>query len=228
MKIGGLQRLSLIDYPDKVSAVVFLAGCNFRCSFCYNKDLVEGKNLQKIKEEDFFKFLEGRKGLIDGVCITGGEPTLDKELIEFISKIKKRGFLVKLDTNGNNPEVLKELVDKIDFIAMDVKASFNKYEEIVNAKVEIEKLKKSIEIISNSGIDYEFRMTVVPELHSEEDIISVARMLKGKKKLVLQNFKSDVPLMDKKLEGSRSFSEEELNEIKKKCSVFTKTEIRNT
>jgi pyruvate formate lyase activating enzyme len=201
MLLGGLQKTTLIDYPGKIACTVFTVGCNFRCPFCHNRDLVSlkgfrKKRLKEDKDGEIFDFLKKRVGLLDGVCITGGEPVLQKDLEGFIKKIKKLGFLVKLDTNGSRPEVIKRLLRKrlIDFIAMDVKTTFEDYPKVVGIKNDELRIKNSIKIILNSGIDYELRTTVVPGLHDEKILVKMARQLKdlvGKKKInwVWQNFR---------------------------------------
>ena len=192
MKIGGLQKLTLIDYPGKIAATVFLIGCNFRCPYCHNEELVDPKQIEdqpKIKESDFFKFLDERKDFLDGVCITGGEPTISSDLPKFIQSIKKRGFLVKLDTNGSNSEMLEKLIKEnlVDFIAMDIKTSILKYNK-VKAKNKISQVQKSINIIKDSGKDHEFRTTVVPGIVDKKDIKEMGEWLKGAKKIVLRQF----------------------------------------
>ena len=202
MKIGGLQKMTLIDYPGKVACTVFTVGCNFRCPFCYNSELVfPEKNTPTTSEEEFFNFLNKRKGLLDGVCVTGGEPTIHQDLLEFIQKIKDLKFLVKLDTNGTNPETLKQLLNKnlLDYIAMDIKSSVNGYKKAVGTEVDMENIKKSIKLIMNSGIEYEFRTTVVPGIHSKEDILEIAKEIKGAKKYYLQQFRPDAKMIDQKL-----------------------------
>lgn len=234
MLIGGLEKLTLIDYPGKIAAIVFTQGCNLRCHFCYNPMLVaphtsEGSAKQKnhlITEDDFFAFLKSRINKLDGVVISGGEPTLQADLEKFILKIKNLGFLVKLDTNGANPEILESLIKQklIDYIAMDVKAPPDKYLEIVNADprglrrgqasgVCLPKIKKSIKIIMNSGLPYEFRTTVVPGLIFKKDIAKMGKMIKGASKWYLQNFKSDTDLINKTLEKEKSYSEIEMREM---------------
>ena len=205
LKIGGLQKLTLIDYPKKVACTVFLIGCNFRCPFCYNGELVLPEKIKKqpvISEKVFFEFLTNRIGLLDGVCITGGEPTINADLPQFIKKIKKMGFLVKLDTNGTNPQMVKKLVKGklIDYIAMDVKSAFSnrggdeggvsKYEEAAGVKVDLKKIRESIDVIKNSGTDYEFRTTIVPGIHLKGDIVELAREIATVKRYYLQEFKS--------------------------------------
>lgn len=197
MLIKGLVKTTLIDYPGKVACTVFLARCNFRCPYCQNPDLVAGYDgLPTITKEEVFERLKSRKKWLDGVCISGGEPTLNEELPEFLRKIKSVGFLIKLDTNGTNPEMLKKLLDEklVDYIAMDIKAPLERYEEVVKTKVDLEKIKKSVEIICKSGVDYEFRTTVVPGLLSGEDIEKICLWLRGSKRYYLQQFRPDVTL----------------------------------
>lgn len=190
MRIIGIEKSSFIDYPGKISTVYFTAGCNFRCPYCHNAHIVEGLG-KEIKEEEILEFINKRKKFIDAVCISGGEPTLQNDLYDFIKKIKKMGFHVKLDTNGSNPGILKKLIDEslIDYVAMDIKAPLEDYERVVNVKVAIQDIIKSIEIIRTGGIDYEFRTTVCRELLSEEDIIALAESIKGSKRYIMQNFR---------------------------------------
>ncbi len=191
MKINGLEKLSMVDFEGHLCATVFTAGCNFRCPFCHNADLVECKNLSEISEEEFFSFLSKRKGLLDAVCISGGEPTLQNDLTLFIKKIKALGFLVKLDTNGSNPILLKELIDNklIDYVAMDIKNSQEKY--ILTAGkgfYALEDIKKSVEILKQNKIDYEFRTTLIKNHHETKDIENIAKWLNGADKMFLQCF----------------------------------------
>ncbi|OGZ35550.1 MAG: anaerobic ribonucleoside-triphosphate reductase activating protein [Candidatus Portnoybacteria bacterium RIFCSPHIGHO2_01_FULL_39_19] len=227
MHIGGLQKLTLVDYPGKVAATVFLIGCNFKCPFCQNPELVNLEEIKKqpqISEKEFFEFLDSKKDLIDGICITGGEPTIHPDLIDFIQNIKEKGFLIKLDTNGSMPEVLSKLVNEhlLDFIAMDIKTSASKYEKIYPvksrnagaAKQLFNRVKKSVEIIKNSGIDYEFRTTTVPGLVKKEDIEEIGKWLKGVKKFALQQFQNK-KVLDKKFEKIQPYSEEILKNFQK-------------
>jgi pyruvate formate lyase activating enzyme len=190
MKIGGLQKVTLIDYPGKVACTVFLSGCNFRCPFCYSPELVLPEKIKKhpsIKERDFFDFLSEKKGLLDGCVICGGEPTIyGEELIDFCKKIKEMGFSIKLDTNGSNPDVLTKAIPLIDYIAMDIKSPLDqRYKEfsIIDC---LDKIKESIEIIKKSGIDYEFRTTITN--HSVDDILEIAEYLSPAKRYYLQRF----------------------------------------
>ncbi len=193
MIIKGLQKLTLLDYPGKCACTVFTFGCNLRCPFCHNSSLVikrEGDD-GVISEDEFFKFLDGRKGLIDGVAITGGEPLLQPDIRDFIIKIKKKGFSVKLDTNGTSPEKLKELIDEnlLDYVAMDIKNSFKKYPETVGIPdFDVTPVKKSIEILLDGKVDYEFRTTVCKELFSIDDFDEIASVIKGAKSYFLQAY----------------------------------------
>ncbi|PKL72145.1 anaerobic ribonucleoside-triphosphate reductase activating protein [Candidatus Kuenenbacteria bacterium HGW-Kuenenbacteria-1] len=224
MLIGGLQKVSLIDYPDKICAIIFTKGCNFKCGFCHNSGLVLfDKQQSTIKEEKIFEFLEKRKKRLDGICITGGEPTLQKDLPEFLNKIKKMGFLIKLDTNGTNPEMLKKIIKKklVDYIAMDIKAPFSKYENITGAKVDLNKTKQSIKIIMNFS-DYEFRTTIVPNLIKEEDIVFIAKQIQGAKKYFLQQFVFKEKMIDEKYKKIKPYSKEILEKMCNKAKKYIK------
>jgi pyruvate formate lyase activating enzyme len=190
MKISGLQKLTLLDYPGKMACTVFTYGCNFRCGFCHNALLVTESNNDNISEDEFFSFLKKRQGILDGVCISGGEPTLQSELKDFIIKVKSLGYSVKLDTNGSNPRLLKNLIEEnlLDYVAMDVKNSLEKYSQTCGCEVNIENIKESVSIIMKSGIDHEFRTTTVREYHSTEDFESIAQWLNGDSKYFLQHF----------------------------------------
>lgn len=227
MKIGGLQKLTLIDYPGKIAATVFLMGCNFRCAFCYNSDIVLPEKIKKqniIPQKDFFNFLKKRRDLLDAVCIGGGEPTIDKDLPSFIKKIKKMGFLVKLDTNGTNPKMLRYLIDKklVDYVAMDIKAPKEKYDLICQKKVNIKNIEKSIKILKEGKVDYEFRTTIVPTLHTKEDILQILKWIRPSKKYYLQNF-SPKTTINLKLESVKPYSQDYLLEIQKLIAPFFET-----
>jgi len=215
MIIKGFQKLSLIEYPEKISAIVFLGNCNFRCHFCYNTDLVKNYDkLPDIPEKKILDFLSTRKGLVDGLAITGGEPTLHKDLPVFIKKVKDLGFLVMLETNGSNPKMLKELIDKklVDYIAMDIKAPLEKYDEVAGVKVNKKKIQESIEIIRNSGVDYEFRTTVIPKHFKKEDALAIGKWLKGSKRFYIQQFRSDKTL-DESYKKMEAYSPEKMKEL---------------
>lgn len=203
--IKGFLESSFIDYPSKLASVIFTAGCNFYCHYCHNPELVNPE-LPFFTEEEVLEKIKNKKDWIDGVAITGGEPTMHKNLPEFIKKIKERGLLVKLDTNGSNPEMIKQLIDEklIDYIAMDIKAPLDKYEKITQIKVDTKKIKKSIELIRTSGIKYEFRTTVLPDLISEKDLIKIGQMLDGSELFVIQSFRNTVTL-DEEYMNKESF-----------------------
>ena len=190
MDFVGIDKFSLLDYDENVSVVIFAPTCNYRCPFCHNGDSVLGSNFS-IPFEDILSFLKSRVGLIDAVVVSGGEPTLMDDLEEKIEKIKELGFKIKLDTNGTNPNVLSKLLGKnlINYIAMDIKNSENRYAETVGVTNPLmDKIKQSISLIMNSGIDYEFRTTLVAEYHTKESIEEMGRLIKGAKKLFLQKF----------------------------------------
>lgn len=191
MLIGGLNKTTLLDYPGHVAATIFTGGCNFRCPFCHNAGLVLTPSSAEIySEEDVFSFLKKRKNILQGVCITGGEPTLSADLPAFIEKIKETGYKVKLDTNGYRPEVLQNLLTEglLDYVAMDIKNSPKKYVYTAGVELDFGKIRESIELLKTSGIDYEFRTTVVKELHNTDDFLQIAKWIKGCSKYFLQQF----------------------------------------
>jgi pyruvate formate lyase activating enzyme len=217
MKIGGLQKVSLIDYPGKISAIVFTQGCNFRCPYCHNPELVEQKLYQPcLSEKDILEFFSMRQGKLDAVTITGGEPTLQKGLIPFIQKIRKMGFAIKLDSNGSHPDVLARLIqDKLlDFIALDVKAPAEKYESVVKSPVAIDVIRESIQIVLKAKIPHEFRTTVVASLLTTKDILAIVREIAGAKRYALQKFQS-ARTLNKKYIDEKTYSDEEFLKIKK-------------
>lgn len=221
MLIGGIHTLTLLDFPGKVACLVFTAGCNMRCGYCHNAEFVLPEEIKKLQNdfippEKIYSFLETRKGLLDGVAITGGEPTIHADLPDFIRKIKEMGFLVKLDTNGTNPEMLEALFAEklLDYVAMDVKASQGKYDTMTGVNNNLEKIKKSRDLIMNSGVDYEFRTTVVKGCHDEAEIDQIAQFCKGTPQYTLQNFRS-VKVLDPAFKTKHGFSDEELETLKK-------------
>ena len=227
MKIGGFQKTSLLDYPDQISAIVWTVGCNFKCPFCYNKNLVDG-NVELIPEEEVLSFLKKRKGMLEALSVSGGEPFLQKDIADFTANVKKLGYLVKIDTNGMYPEKIKELIDNklVDYIAMDVKAPKDKYNTLAGVKVDISNIEKSIDIIKKSAPDYEFKTTFVPDLLKKEDIIKIAKWLEGSKTYFLQQFKVNTPLISPVLEKRTPYPKEYIvetfEEIKpyfKKCET---------
>jgi pyruvate formate lyase activating enzyme len=260
MLIGGLQKFSLLDYPGKLSAIVFTQGCNFRCQFCYNPMLVwssfaplSGATADKpaqiknraglsasgfaveeqdsklkyakefgrqkvhpmINQDDFFVFLDSRAGKLDAVVITGGEPCLQKDLAEFMEKIRSFGYLIKLDTNGSYPEVLAGLIKEglIDYLAMDLKAPENKYGQVAGDEGDFNNIRKSVKIIKDSGLPYEFRTTIVPDLLDRDDIGLMGEIIRDADKWYLQNFKSQIELVNQKLIGKVPYNARQMGEM---------------
>ena len=228
MEIKGFIDVSFVDWDGKLSSVIFLPSCNFRCPFCHNANLVlHPEKLETIPFEYVKDQLKKQMGWIDGVCVTGGEPTLHKSLPELCSRLKKMGFLVKVDTNGTNPTMLKELIDRglVDYIAMDIKAPLTgkKYSKAtdINAEKMLGKVKESIKLLLGSNMDYEFRTTVVPTLHDEEDIKQICLSLRGCRKYVLQRF--DVSLGKTTINPdfmSKTLTEEEMQKFLTKAQKF--------
>ena len=221
MKIGGFQKVSLIDYPGKISAVVFTQGCNFRCPFCHNPELVDPERFaNRIPEPEILAFLEKRKGRLDAVVITGGEPTLQSELIPFTIHLKAMGYLIKLDTNGALPDVLEDMLGRglIDYLAMDIKAPLERYGEITKTKTDVERIRRSISLIMGSGVDYEFRTTAVRSLLGLQELEAIGRLIPGAKRFVLQKF---VPTktLDRNYLGESSYSDGELKTVVEKLAA---------
>lgn len=196
MLISGTQKLTILDYPEKTACIVFTPGCNFRCGYCHNPEFVLPEELDKIRssfipEDIFFSFLEKRRGLLDAVVISGGEPTLMPDLLEFMKKIKERGFAVKLDTNGNRPEVLEQAIDQglVDYVAMDVKTSLSEYPALVGNLVNPEYIKKSVDLLKQGVVHYEFRTTLIQEIHSWNIFQDMTNLLSGARLLYLQTFR---------------------------------------
>jgi len=248
--LKGLQKTTLIDYPGKVACVVFMAGCNFRCPYCHNPELVEGSwpverreangTLEAggagkpsipevvpevLEESAFFDFLDKRKKWLDAVVICGGEPTIQNSLYRFAERIKQQGFLVKLDTNGTNPEMLKQLIDSrlIDFIAMDIKAPEHRYSDAAAVPAATGNISKSIALIKEAGtkgvVDYEFRTTVVPGITEDGDVEAIAKWLSGAKKYVIQQFKNST-VLDPSLRQRKPFSPDQLNEFREAAQRY--------
>ena len=216
MKISGFDKLTLLNYPDKVACTIFTSGCNLRCPFCHNSGLVTN-NYNEISFDSIYEYLKKRIGILDGVCITGGEPLIHADIKDYIKKIKDLGYLVKIDTNGCNPKLLKELIDLklVDYIAMDIKNIYSKYDITSGVKVNIDNIKESISIIENSGIDYEFRTTIVKEFHSTQDIKEILSYISSNSNYYIQNFKNSNDVFNRNLS---SFSEKELVEMKNKIN----------
>ena len=199
MKIGGFQKMTMLDFPGKIACTIFTYGCNLRCPFCHNSSLVI-EEAELISVDEILTYLERRKRLLDGVCITGGEPLLQPDIFELMEKIKKIGLLVKLDTNGAYPEKLKEALERglVDYIAMDIKNSKEKYPLTTGIDaLDISPFEKSVEIIMNSGVDYEFRTTIVKEFHTVEDMKKIGEWIRGAKRYFLQGFVDSGALIGK-------------------------------
>lgn len=220
--IKGLQRVSIIDFPRRICAVVFTGGCNFRCPYCHNPELVVGwEKLPEIVENEVFTFLEKRRGLLDGLCITGGEPTMYEMIPDFIKKVKLMGFSVKLDTNGTNPGMIEELIDDslLDYIAMDVKTIPQKYNIASGVRANLEDIERTVRLIMHSKIEYEFRTTVFPDFLAKEDGKILGEWLKGAKRFTLQRPRKLKMLLDV-FKNRPTYAERELNNIKDTLSRY--------
>lgn len=232
MKIAGFQKITLIDYPSKISCIIFLWGCNFRCGFCYNPGLVIKEEREEFTKEEILKFLERKKGKLEAVCITGGEPLMSLEE-DFLKKIKELGYKIKIDTNGSFPEKLKNLTEKklVDYIAMDIKAGRENYSKVAGTKVNIEKIEESINLISKFS-EYEFRTTIIPKFHDEKEIEKIGEWINGlcggkPKKHFLQGFKNKENFIDKTFKEEKETTEEFLKKLKKiDEKYFENVEIR--
>jgi pyruvate formate lyase activating enzyme len=227
MLISGFEKNTLLDYPGKISSIVFTYGCNLKCRYCHNPELVIEAIKQEsvISEEQVLSYLKKRKGLIDALVITGGEPTLQKDLISFIRKVKDLGYLVKLDTNGSFSSIVEEILDLdiIDYWAMDIKYPSEYYEEY---EIEFEPIKRSAELIMKKAKDYEFRTTYVKGIHTIDDAQGIGEIIKGAKRYYIQNFRKGKTI-DPTLDNSNSFTEDELDQIKNIVSKYVKqVEIR--
>jgi len=231
MYFGGLQKTTLVDYPGKVAATVFTIGCNFRCPYCHNPELVLpelSKKQPKITEKEVLNFLKERRKLLEGLCITGGEPTIQSDLIDFIKKVKDLGFLIKLDTNGSCPDVLNSLIEQklIDYVAMDIKVPKEKYHLFTQGIDFIKQIEKSIQILKNNQIDYEFRTTLIPEVLEERDILAIVEWIKPTPRYFLQRFKND-KVLDKKFKNIQAWSEQRTRALFKKIKpYFSECNIR--
>ncbi len=226
MLISGFSKLTLLDFPGVMACEIFTQGCNIRCPFCQNSSLIDNNGNFNYTEEEVMDYLERRKKILDGIVITGGEPTVQKDLVRFITDVKKLGYKVKLDTNGFRPTILKELIDKklVDYVAMDIKNSFEKYNVTCGMKnLVIDNVKKSIEILKNSNIKYEFRTTIIKEFHTKQDILKILDVI-GDSKYYLQNFEVSSDVIDKSLHG---FSNYELIEMESLLNLkYHNVEVR--
>jgi len=222
MKIGGIEKTTLIDYPGKVACMIYTIGCNFHCPYCHNPELVD-ETATEIDIEEIFKLLKERKNLLDGVVITGGEPTLHDDLLDVMARIKKLGYLIKLDSNGTRPEMLKEAVKRglVDYIAMDIKAPLESYSQQVARPVDIDAIKESIKFIMNCGVDYEFRTTIVKSLLSEDDVEKIVKSIKGAKKYYLQKF-IPTKILNPQLKKKMSYTNEEFEALRARVAPLVK------
>lgn len=215
MIVAGLQKFSLIDYPGKICAILFTRGCNFLCPYCHNPELViKEKYAPEIPMSKIYEFIESRRGKLDAISITGGEPTQHADLIDMLEKIKNMGFLIKLDTNGSRPEILEKIMARnlVDYFAMDIKAPLEDYPKIAGRAIAAEKIKKSIELIINHATEYEFRTTIVKSLISKDDLRKIAKEIKGAKNYFLQKF-IPTKLNDPLLMKETSYTDMELNKL---------------
>lgn len=204
LKIAGLQKLTLLDFPGKTACTVFTHGCNLRCPFCHNSALVTGESEEAVTEEEFFSFLRKRQGILDGVAVTGGEPLLQPDIEEFLTKVKALGYSVKLDTNGFFPDRLRTLIEKklVDYVAMDIKNGLNKYAVTCGRKeLDISPVLDSIELLQSGAVPHEFRTTAVNGFHTPEDFESIGRLIEGTENYFIQNFVDSGALIKEGLTG---------------------------
>lgn len=228
MLISGIQKLTLLDYPGKTACTVFCYGCNFLCPFCHNALLVTEKAESFIDEEEIFSFLKKRQGILDGVCVTGGEPTLQRDLKDFLRRIKEMGFAVKLDTNGYRPELLREIIDEglCDYVAMDIKNTPEKYALTVGKTIDTGKILDSISLLKEGKVPCEFRTTVVKDFHTEADIKEIAELLKGSVPFFLQQFKDSGNLIR---DGLSAYTKEEMLSLTEAAEkILPETKLRES
>ena len=226
MIIDGFEKLTLLDYPGHLACMIFTRGCNFKCPYCQNSSLIRYKKEPgKFSEDEIIEFLKQRQGKLEGIVISGGEPTIQKGLKDFIKKVKKLNFKVKLDTNGSNPQVIKELLEEnlVDYIAMDIKNDLDNYEMVTDSKVNKNAIKKSIKLISDSKIDYEFRTTIMKECHKLDNLKKILELIKNKK-YYIQNFRVSDDVIDKSLS---SFTDDELKLIKEELCKYPNVILRD-
>ena len=238
MKIHGLNKLTLLDYPGHMACLIFTGACNYRCPFCHNASLVLNPNSQPaISEEEIFAFLQSRKGILEGVCISGGEPTLQADLPEFIRKIRTMGFHVKLDTNGSRPGILKALLEEglLDYVSLDIKNAPKKYLSTIGIPESVsgfnnlitDSVRQSAELLMQSSIPYEFRTTVVKELHSEEDLLSIGKWLNGANAYYLQSFRDSETLVGASLGQFHAYEPEQMRAFRDMLKPYFETvEVR--
>ncbi|MEN8252339.1 MAG: anaerobic ribonucleoside-triphosphate reductase activating protein [Patescibacteria group bacterium] len=229
MLISGVQKFTMIDFPDKIAAIIFTPGCNMRCKFCHNKEFVLPKEIKELRpsfipEKAVLNFLKSRKGKLDGLVISGGEPTVQPNLKNFIKKVRAMDFSVKLDTNGNLPDVMKELVDEklIDYVAMDIKTTLDDYENLVGNLADPKKVEESMKFLMKNKIPYEFRTTVIEGIHTDKKIKEMAKMLENAERLYLQKFRPETTL-DPKFETKKPLSDRKILEY---IDIFKKAGIK--
>jgi pyruvate formate lyase activating enzyme len=221
MVFGGIEKFTLIDYPGKIACMVYTIGCNFRCPYCHNPELVDETTDVHISERELYDFLETRKGMLDGVVITGGEPTIHDDLPRVMREIKDRGFLVKLDSNGTHPAMLRDAIRDgiVDFIAMDIKSPLSAYGATIARPVDTDAIRESIDLIMHSPVDYEFRTTVVKGLLSPENIEQIGREIRGAKTYVLQKF-IPTKILNPQFKKKVSYSDEEFKQFQKILTAY--------
>lgn len=229
MVLSAIQKYTLIDFPGKIACIAFTPGCNFRCGYCHNAEFVVPEKIKKIKssfvsEDTFFNFLETRKGMLEGVVISGGEPTLMHGLLAFVIKIKQMGFSVKIDTNGNRPEVIKKLIDElvIDYVALDVKTSFDRYEELCKGLADGNRVKETFYLLQSSGVEHEVRTTLIKEVHTEKVLAEMSKDIRRAHIWFLQRFRSQKTL-DPKFISFQPFSSEEMKLLARKFTTSIRT-----
>lgn len=226
MDIGGLQKTTLLDYPGKVACTVFLSGCNLRCPFCHNASLVERPVPPQMSEAEFFAFLRRRRGILDGVCVTGGEPTLRPDLPEFLAKIRELGFLVKLDTNGTNPALLRQLMGEglVDYLAMDIKGAPSRYREICGGRDVLEPVRESAALLLRGCIPYEFRTTCVHPFHDPDSMAEIGAWIAGAQQYYLQGFVDSGDLIGT---GMTALTREEMDALRRAVLTYVpNTQLR--
>ena len=220
MQFNGFQKTSLIEWPGKIVSIVWVAGCNFRCPFCYNRDLVlKNTDLKIFEESKILEYLEENKNLIDGLMITGGEPTLQPELADFLAKVHQLELKVGIESNATHPEIIENLLKNklVDYLAVDIKAPLekDKYKKLTGVEIDVEKIKKSIKLIKDSDIEYEFRTTIIPNLLNKKDILEISQTLKGAQRYVIQQFIPQETMINHDLVEIKPYSKEELLAIER-------------
>lgn len=232
MIIGGLQKTSTVDWPKNICSVVFIAGCNFRCPFCHNPELVLPEEIEKteaVSENELLTALVERKRFIDGVCITGGEPLMAPDIVKLMRKIKDKGLKIKLDTNGSVPHLLKKVIEDklVDYVAMDIKGPKHKYPEMTGVKPNMDLIEESIKILQKSGVKYEFRTTVVKGMVEPSDIKAIGKWLSGSDAYYLQHFISSEEMLDEELKDVKTYTPDEMREMMESVAGdFKETGVR--